>query len=626
MNLAGQNMKQTLKKSGLIVAGVAGILGAIYSFSFTTDTVRASAGDNVSGYAWSDTGGWISFNSTDTGVGNYGVTIDASGNFSGYAWSDIVGWISFNASDVTASSSCGSVAKLDTATNKVSGWARVVSGITGAGNGKGCIKLSDSVAPAYGVTYNPVTHKFEGYAWEPDVLGWISFNCSDDSSCGTSNHAVAYVPANLPPTVVLNTPDDVSSTIDTTPTLDFTGTDSDSDTLEYNVQIDTLDTFNSQGALPLLSKSSATPDAGFTAGHPFASGAAKDYTVQAGDALVPGTTYYWRVRGLDPTGTNIYGAWSTTRSFSVVSTPSPTLSFSVTPTTIPENTTAQLDWSTANVNPGGTCTASANPATGAWSGTKSAAGGTQSTGNLAADQTYSLECWNSGGVSTGVSSTTVHVVPSGQPDVTFFSTPSSEVTFNGSITLGWNPINIDSGGICTATGDWSGNKTNVGGSEGIGPLTSNKTYNLQCWNSLNVPTQVKTVTITVLPATCGDTIDNDADGYCDGLNSTCTDGSTHGDPDCYNGTTYDPNLSESGNNKVCSDGLPNPNGLTDAADPGCHTDYDPTNQLSYNRFIDPMNTCNVITDIPNNKKKCDNGETFGSCPVDCADQFKYIEF
>lgn len=47
---------------------------------------------------------------------------------------------------------------------------------------------------------------------------------------------------------------------------------------------------------------------------PFASAQAVTYTVQS--ALDPGT-YYWRVRGLDPSGSNTYGAWSDTRSFTI---------------------------------------------------------------------------------------------------------------------------------------------------------------------------------------------------------------------------------------------------------------------------------------------------------------------
>lgn len=65
-------------------------------------------------------------------------------------------------------------------------------------------------------------------------------------------------------------------------------------------------------------------DAGFlnpdTGGdtHPFNSGENIQYTVQGGDALAD-DTYYWRVRGKDPAGSNTYGAWATTRSFTVSS-------------------------------------------------------------------------------------------------------------------------------------------------------------------------------------------------------------------------------------------------------------------------------------------------------------------
>jgi hypothetical protein len=47
---------------------------------------------------------------------------------------------------------------------------------------------------------------------------------------------------------------------------------------------------------------------------PFASGQAVTYTVQS---ALSADTYYWRVRGIDPTGSNTYGAWATTRSFTV---------------------------------------------------------------------------------------------------------------------------------------------------------------------------------------------------------------------------------------------------------------------------------------------------------------------
>lgn len=55
---------------------------------------------------------------------------------------------------------------------------------------------------------------------------------------------------------------------------------------------------------------------------PFTSGQEVSYTVQS--ALSAGT-YYWHVMGMDPSGTGQYGSWSTTRSFTISSTPSYTV-------------------------------------------------------------------------------------------------------------------------------------------------------------------------------------------------------------------------------------------------------------------------------------------------------------
>jgi len=72
-----------------------------------------SGGGSLSGCAWNDTIGWISFwcgdgdcdgsgteDASSTCVSsNYRVTIDGDGLFNGYAWSDVEGWISFNCAD-----------------------------------------------------------------------------------------------------------------------------------------------------------------------------------------------------------------------------------------------------------------------------------------------------------------------------------------------------------------------------------------------------------------------------------------------------------------------------------------------------------------------------------------------
>lgn len=72
----------------------------------------------------------------------------------------------------------------------------------------------------------------------------------------------------------------------------------------------------------LLDKVSGT-DSGFantvTGGDtdPFNAGEKVSFTVQAGDELTDGVTYFWRARVIDPGGSNTYSSWSETRSFSV---------------------------------------------------------------------------------------------------------------------------------------------------------------------------------------------------------------------------------------------------------------------------------------------------------------------
>jgi len=65
---------------------------------------------NLSGWAWSDAIGWISFDCHNPETGgsspdysclqsNYRVIINSGGQFSGWAWNDVIGWISFNCSN-----------------------------------------------------------------------------------------------------------------------------------------------------------------------------------------------------------------------------------------------------------------------------------------------------------------------------------------------------------------------------------------------------------------------------------------------------------------------------------------------------------------------------------------------
>ncbi len=74
---------------------------------------------NLSGWAWSDAVGWISFcGNASSGSGatggcpaspSYQVKVDpVSGDFSGWAWNDAIGWISFNCNNVGIGNQCSS--------------------------------------------------------------------------------------------------------------------------------------------------------------------------------------------------------------------------------------------------------------------------------------------------------------------------------------------------------------------------------------------------------------------------------------------------------------------------------------------------------------------------------------
>ena len=79
-----------------------------------------------------------------------------------------------------------------------------------------------------------------------------------------------------------------------------------------------------------------------------------------------------------------------------VPTPTPTVSLTASPTSITSGTAATLSWSSSNAT---SCTASGGPASpsqGGWSGTKSTSG-SQSTGNLTANSTFTLSCTGTGG-------------------------------------------------------------------------------------------------------------------------------------------------------------------------------------------------------------------------------------
>jgi hypothetical protein len=163
----------------------------------------------------------------------------------------------------------------------------------------------------------------------------------------------------------------------------------------------------------------------------------------------------------------------------------PTVQLNATPAQIPAGAFASLDWTTSNAT---SCTAS-----GGWSGSKSANGGTQNVGPLSANTTFTLTCNGSGGQSASDSAnvTITAGTPPPAPTMTFSATPAS-IPSGQSSTLNWTSTNATS---CTAGGAWSGNQQ-TSGTRSVGPLSTTSDYTLTCSGTGGSDTRTVTITVT----------------------------------------------------------------------------------------------------------------------------------
>ena len=148
--------------------------------------IEAAFNGNTSGYAWSESGGWISFNTTV----KYGVETGST-LLDGYAWGEKVGYISFTRDSGTPS--YGVLGTLLGTTLRLSGdaWGPKTGYIRFAPSGS---SYDNSDADNYGVTVDGETGLFSGYAWS-EKLGWISFSGSCTSGttgiCSSGTYGVS---------------------------------------------------------------------------------------------------------------------------------------------------------------------------------------------------------------------------------------------------------------------------------------------------------------------------------------------------------------------------------------------------------------------------------------------------
>ncbi len=240
----------------ITIASLAGIVltGFVllaYFYILPLKDIKAGAGENVWGFAWSDNVGWISFNNTSGGgANNYGVNITdngSTGTLSGYAWSNNAGWISFNSADLVGCPTAPCLAVVSKTTGQVSGWAKFLT--TGD-----WIRLRNN---GCNVAINKGTGDFYGWAWGGETGGWISFNCNQAETgniCPSTNYKVATsFDMNIKPTVTLGSaPNPVGNNFCSNPAYSFSWIFNDADVADtqsqYQLQIDKEGTFTAFGA------------------------------------------------------------------------------------------------------------------------------------------------------------------------------------------------------------------------------------------------------------------------------------------------------------------------------------------------------------------------------------------
>lgn len=305
-----KNFKKHL--TTIIILVILITLGFVLDKFPKTEPVQSASTDNVSGWAWSENIGWISFNCTDRETeipgfcitSNYGVDLDIStGYFSdpSYAWSENIGWINFvPAGPYPLGPPNDYSAKVDFATGNVTGWIRAEAN---NGGWDGWILMGRETGGwSNQVTMDLVTRGFSGWAWGSDVVGWISFssrNCdadgdgfSDGTPTGCPPVETSIPPyggeapdVNFPPTAAYDSVTWDTSTDSRNPWLSWIFTDPEGlDQNSYQIQIDDGDF-----SIP------ANIEIDFTA----TDGTISTTYRSSGTTLDWSTTYNWRVKVKD---------------------------------------------------------------------------------------------------------------------------------------------------------------------------------------------------------------------------------------------------------------------------------------------------------------------------------------
>jgi hypothetical protein len=170
-----------------------------FGSSGSSANLAQSLGIPVTGYAGSERIGLIKLYCTSAGTPNdcashpYGLGVNADASISGYAWSDSVGWISAYSADTSV---CTPTSNARIVGTQFKGWLREIN-VTG--DDTGCIKLDPGQAQDVSISGTTIT----GNAWS-GVFGWAQFDATANigpASC-TMNANPSVVWSAVPPSSI----------------------------------------------------------------------------------------------------------------------------------------------------------------------------------------------------------------------------------------------------------------------------------------------------------------------------------------------------------------------------------------------------------------------------------------
>lgn len=250
---------------------------------------------------------------------------------SGYAWSNNIGWISFNSSELTGCPSGTCEARFNSGTGQIAGWARAyrtinIGGQT-LGEWDGWIKLNTTAGNLRIITSSGPPYEFAGWASgsadaSTGVVGWLSF--SGDNYAGGADFQVQLNEAiNRPPSAnISSAPITEYCSGPPTGSANFSWTYSDPDVdaeSKFQFQVSSASDFNSLAV-------DATVN---SPGYPANNQAVLIVNSPLSGQLAYNTTYYWRVKVFDEH--NADSGWASGPSFATSKHAWPFISFNWSP-------------------------------------------------------------------------------------------------------------------------------------------------------------------------------------------------------------------------------------------------------------------------------------------------------